>query len=73
MEGACIYNLSRNISSSVGISVVNAQLTSNTQVNHVEIPAHVTPVNRGFELPVISLFLNPMTEAGRAALDAVIT
>jgi DHA2 family multidrug resistance protein len=53
--------------------VVNAQLTSNTQVNHVEIPAHVTPVNRGFELPVISLFLNPMTEAGRAALDAVIT
>jgi MFS transporter, DHA2 family, multidrug resistance protein len=30
-------------------------------------------VNRGFQLPAISQFLNPMTEAGRAALDAVIT
>jgi DHA2 family multidrug resistance protein len=72
-EGAGIYNLSRNIGSSVGISVVNALLTSNTQVNHAEIAAHVTPLNRGFELPVISQFLNPVTEAGRAALDAVIT
>ena len=72
-EGAGIYNLSRNIGSSVGISVVNALLTSNTQVNHAEIAAHVTPVNRGFELPTISEFLNPVTEAGRAALDAVIT
>jgi MFS transporter, DHA2 family, multidrug resistance protein len=72
-EGAGIYNLSRNIGSSVGISVVNALLTSNTQVNHAEIAAHVTPLNRGFELPAISQFLNPITEAGRAALDAVIT
>jgi MFS transporter, DHA2 family, multidrug resistance protein len=72
-EGAGIYNLSRNIGSSVGISVVNALLTSNTQVNHAEIAVHVTPVNRGFELPAVSQFLNPLTEAGRAALDAVIT
>jgi MFS transporter, DHA2 family, multidrug resistance protein len=72
-EGAGIYNLSRNIGSSVGISVVNALLTSNTQVNHAEIAVHVTPMNRGFELPTISQFLNPLTEAGRAALDSVIT
>jgi MFS transporter, DHA2 family, multidrug resistance protein len=72
-EGAGLYNLSRNIGSSVGISIVNALLTSNTQVNHAEIVAHVTSVNRGFQLPAISQFLNPMTEAGRAALDAVIT
>jgi MFS transporter, DHA2 family, multidrug resistance protein len=72
-EGAGLYNLSRNIGSSVGISIVNALLTSNTQVNHAEIVARVTSVNRGFQLPAISQFLNPMTEAGRAALDAVIT
>ena len=41
-EGAGLYNLSRNIGSSVGISVVNALLTSNTQVNHAEIVTHVT-------------------------------
>jgi DHA2 family multidrug resistance protein len=50
-EGAGLYNLSRNIGSSVGISIVNALLTSNTQVNHAEIVAHVTSVNRGFQLP----------------------
>ena len=72
-EGAGIYNLSRNIGSSVGISVVNALLTSNTQVSHAEIAAYVTSVNRGFELPAISQFFNPATAAGRAALDALIT
>ena len=38
-EGAGFYNLSRNIGSSVGISVVNALLTRNTQVNHASIAA----------------------------------
>ncbi len=72
-EGAGIYNLSRNIGSSVGISVVNALLTSNTQVNHAQIAVHVTAVNRGFEMPTVSQLLNPLTAAGRAALDAVMT
>ena len=41
-EGAGLYSLSRNIGSSVGISVVNALLTRNTQVNHADIVQHVT-------------------------------
>ncbi len=36
-EGAGLYSLSRNIGSSVGISVVNAMLTRNTQINHADI------------------------------------
>jgi DHA2 family multidrug resistance protein len=72
-EGAGFYNLSRNIGSSVGISVVNMLLTRNTQANHAAIAAHVTAVNRGFENPAISHFWDPMTAAGRTALDAVIT
>jgi DHA2 family multidrug resistance protein len=72
-EGAGIYSLSRNIGSSVGISVVNALLTTNTQVNHAEIAQHVTAVNRTFAEPSIARFWNPLTDAGRAALDAVIT
>src|SRR5208282_2828323 len=58
---------------SVGISVVNAMLTQNTQANHAAIASHVTAVNRGFEQPTILQFWNPLTAAGRAALDAVIT
>jgi DHA2 family multidrug resistance protein len=72
-EGAGIYSLSRNIGSSVGISVVNALLTTNTQVNHAEIAEHVTAVNRTFAEPSIAQFWNPLTAAGRAALDAMIT
>src|SRR6202795_2295635 len=72
-EGAGIYSLSRNIGSSIGISVVNSLLTTNTQINHAEIAQHVTSVNRMFEDPMIAQFWNPATAAGRAALDAVVT
>ena len=72
-EGAGIYSLSRNIGSSVGISVVNSLLTTNTQINHAEIAQHVTSVNRMFEDPMITQFWNPAAAAGRAALDAVVT
>jgi DHA2 family multidrug resistance protein len=72
-EGAGIFSLSRNIGSSVGISVVNSLLTRNTQVNHADIVQHVTAVNRLFESPTIAQFWNPATDAGRAALDAMIT
>jgi MFS transporter, DHA2 family, multidrug resistance protein len=72
-EGAGLYNLSRNIGSSVGISVVTGLLTQNTQANHAEIVQHVTAVNRVFENPAIAQFWNPATDVGRAALDAMIT
>jgi MFS transporter, DHA2 family, multidrug resistance protein len=72
-EGAGIYSLSRNIGSSVGISVVNALLTRNTQVNHADIAQHVTAVNRALQNPAIAHAWTPFTAAGRAALDAVIT
>ncbi len=60
-EGAGIYSLSRNIGSSVGISVVNSLLTQNTQINHASIVPHVSAVNRGFEGTMISAFWNPLT------------
>jgi DHA2 family multidrug resistance protein len=72
-EGAGLYNLSRNIGSSIGISAVTSLLTENTQANHADIAAHVTAVNRMFESPMIAQYWNPLTDAGRAALDAMIT
>ena len=72
-KGPGLYSLSRNIGSSVGISVVNSLLTQNTQVNHADIMQHVTAVNRIFADPSIGRSWNPFTVAGRAALDAMIT
>src|SRR5205807_7686950 len=56
-----------------GISVVNALLIRNTQANHADIAQHVTAVNRALESPAVTQFWNPLTAAGRAALDAMIT
>ncbi len=72
-EGAGLFNLSRNLGSSIGISGVNSLLTRNTQVNHADIARHVTAVNRIFADPGIERFWDPFTAAGRAALDAMIT
>ncbi len=72
-EGTGLYNLSRNIGSSVGISVVSALVTENTQINHASIAAYVTPFNHAFQTPAVMHALNPLTAAGRAALDAMIT
>ncbi|WP_137931371.1 DHA2 family efflux MFS transporter permease subunit [Mesorhizobium comanense] len=72
-EGTGLYNLSRNIGSSVGISVVTALLTQNVQINHANIAAYVTPFNQAFHDPAIAQAFNPYTAAGRAALDGVVT
>jgi DHA2 family multidrug resistance protein len=72
-EGAGLYSLTRNIGSSVGISVVNALLTRNTQINHADIASHITAVNRAFDHPAVTQFWSPFTAAGRATLDAMIT
>ena len=71
-DGTGLYNLSRNIGSSVGISVVTALIVENTQSNHESIAAYVTPFNRAFDA-VAAQGLSPLTAAGRAALNDVIT
>lgn len=72
-EGTGLYNLSRNIGSAVGISVVTSLITRNTQVSHADLASYITPVNRAFEAPGVMRHLDPLTAAGRALLDSMIT
>ncbi|PZM10739.1 DHA2 family efflux MFS transporter permease subunit [Rhizobium tubonense] len=72
-EGTGLYNLSRNIGSSVGISVVSALITENTQSNHESIAAYVTPFNHAFDAPAAVHSVDPLTAIGRASLDGIIT
>ncbi|MGH6860299.1 MAG: MFS transporter, partial [Phyllobacterium sp.] len=72
-EGTGLYNLSRNIGSSVGIAVVTALITENVQTNHASIAAYVTPFNHAFHAPVVMQYLDPLKASGRAALDGMIT
>jgi DHA2 family multidrug resistance protein len=41
-EGTSIFSLTRNIGSSIGISVVNTLLTRNTQIMHATLGEHVS-------------------------------
>jgi MFS transporter, DHA2 family, multidrug resistance protein len=72
-DGASVFSLSRSLGSSIGISAFTALLTTNTEINHADISANVTAVNRAFEDPSVAQFMSPLTAAGRAALDAVVT
>jgi DHA2 family multidrug resistance protein len=72
-SGAGIFNLSRNIGSSVGISVVSALITHNTQINHAHLTQYVTAAHQSLAGPGAAHYLDPLSAGGRAALDALIT
>ncbi|EKF44105.1 DHA2 family efflux MFS transporter permease subunit [Nitratireductor indicus] len=44
-DGTSLFSLTRNIGSSIGISVVTVLLTRNTQINHAELSTHINPFN----------------------------
>jgi DHA2 family multidrug resistance protein len=71
-DGTGLYNLSRNVGSSVGISIVSYLLIRNDQVNHATIASYVTAVNRAFGNGAVLHAFSPWTAAGRAALDQMV-
>jgi MFS transporter, DHA2 family, multidrug resistance protein len=72
-EATGMYNLARNTGSAVGISIVEALLIRNTQVNHANLSEHVTAYNRVFDNVAVLHSMSPWTLSGRAALDNLVT
>ena len=70
---AAITTLVRNIGSSIGISMMIANLTSKTTLMHERIGAQVTPFNDALQFPDVANTLNLTTETGKAMLDGIIT
>jgi len=71
--GTSILTLVRNIGSSVGISMVIANLTNETQYMHARLTAQVTPFNNAMQMPDVQAIMNMTTEQGRALMDLMIT
>ena len=67
-EGTAMFNLVRNVGSSIGISAVQALFTSNTQVLHAALAAHITPFV--FESHALGVYAG---HAAVAALNGMIT
>jgi DHA2 family multidrug resistance protein len=71
-EGTAIWTLIRNLGSSIGVSVVIAQLTSTATVMHARLAELVTPFSAGFQLGNYAL-LDPSTSEGLAMIDRMVT
>ena len=72
-SGTSILTLVRNIGSSVGISMVIANLTDKTIEMHARLTENVTPFNDALQMPDVTGLLNINTDAGRALLDMIVT
>jgi MFS transporter, DHA2 family, multidrug resistance protein len=71
-EGAALWTLIRNIGSSVGISIVIAQLTNMTTIFHSQLVEFVTPFSDALKLPNAAPVASPALGT-LARLDGLVT
>jgi DHA2 family multidrug resistance protein len=71
-EGSSLYTLIRNMGSAVGISVMEAQVVSQTATAHAGITAQLDPANPVLR-STLSPMMNPATTAGAEALNNEVT
>lgn len=72
-EGTAMFNLMRNLGSSIGISVVEALLTQNTQIVHSALGNHLMPYNMAANAAYAANHIDVSTPAGVAGLNNVVT
>ena len=71
-EATAIWTLIRNLGSSIGVSIVIAELSSTTTAMHARLAEYVTPFSAGFQLGNVPL-LDPATDQGLALIDRMVT
>jgi DHA2 family multidrug resistance protein len=71
-DGTSMLTLMRNVASSIGISVVIAQLTEGSRRVHAVLVEHVNPFNHAMQMPDVSGMINMSTDTGRAMADAMV-
>ena len=64
-----MLTLIRNLGSSIGISMVIANLTSKTTLMHARLAEHITPFNDALQQAGVAA--RSATDQGRALLDAM--
>jgi MFS transporter, DHA2 family, multidrug resistance protein len=72
-DGTAMLTLIRNIFSSIGISIMVAQLTSGTTVMHARLTEYLTPFSGPLQMPDATAIFSMTSDAGRALLDAIVT
>jgi DHA2 family multidrug resistance protein len=71
-DGTAMLTLMRNVASSIGISIVIAQLTEGSRRVYAVLNEHVTPFNHAMQMPNVRGMIDMGTDAGRAMADVMI-
>jgi MFS transporter, DHA2 family, multidrug resistance protein len=71
-DGTSMLTLMRNVASSIGISVVIAQLTEGGRRVYAILSEHITPFNHALQMPDVRSMINLNSDGGRAIADAVV-
>jgi DHA2 family multidrug resistance protein len=71
-DGTSMLTLMRNVASSIGISIVIAQLTEGSRRVYAVLNNNVNPFNHAMQMPDVSAMINMGTDKGRAMMDVMI-
>jgi DHA2 family multidrug resistance protein len=71
-DGTSMLTLLRNVASSIGISVVIAQLTEGSRRTYAILSEHINPFNHALQMPDVRSMIDLGSDAGRAMADAMV-
>jgi DHA2 family multidrug resistance protein len=71
-DGTSMLTLLRNVASSIGISVVIAQLTEGSRRVYAVLSQHINPFNHAMQMPDVRAMIDMTTDGGRALADVMI-
>src|SRR5580698_7228519 len=71
-DGTSMLTLMRNVASSIGISIVIAQLTEGGRRVYAILNEHITPFNHAMQMPDVRRLVDMNSDGGRALADAMV-
>jgi DHA2 family multidrug resistance protein len=71
-DGTSMLTLMRNVASSIGISIVIAQLTEGSRHVYAVLSQHVNPFNHAMQMPDVRSMIDMSTDKGRAMMDVMV-
>src|SRR3954469_11034718 len=72
-DGTSMLTLMRNVASSIGISIVIAQLTEGSRRVYAVLSEHINPFNHALQMPDVSSIINLTSDKGRAMADVMVS
>ena len=71
-DGTSMLTLMRNVASSIGISVVIAQLTEGSRRIYAILSEHINPFNHAMQMPDVRGMIDMNSDMGRALADVLV-